>query len=137
MTYGHEANPLYRGAAIVSDRDMNGAYRSVGDLRRVYALGDIADSSVDQAQNLFTETPAGPDFSDDTALNDFEEGNLIFARISDLVTVRSDVFTAYILVRIGADGPQRRVLAILDRSGVLRPEDKVNVTALQPMPDAR
>lgn len=32
--------------------------------------------------------------------DDQEEKDLIFARISDLVTVRSDVFTAYILVRL-------------------------------------
>lgn len=60
-----------------------------------------------------------PDLSPgDGAADDGEERNLIFQRISNLVTVRSDVFSAYILVRIGVDGPQRRVLAILDRSEV-------------------
>ncbi|HUW18544.1 MAG TPA: hypothetical protein VMW16_04515 [Sedimentisphaerales bacterium] len=54
----------------------------------------------------------------DGAPDDFEERDLILARISNLVTVRSDVFTAYILVRIGVDGPQKRVVAILDRSNV-------------------
>jgi len=56
----------------------------------------------------------------DGAVDDFEERDLdlIFQRISNLITVRSDVFTAYILVRIGTDGPQRRVIAILDRSDV-------------------
>ena len=54
----------------------------------------------------------------DGAVDDFEERDLIFHRISNLITVRSDVFSAYILVRIGVDGPQRRVLAILDRSQV-------------------
>jgi len=48
----------------------------------------------------------------DGATDDFEERDLIFQRISNLITVRSDVFTAYILVRIGTDGPQRRVIAI-------------------------
>ncbi len=104
--------------------------------------------------------------------NDLEEKGLIFARISDLVTVRSDVFTAYILVRIGAEvgrnkddepiakGPQKRYVAILDRSGGLQkrrlivsdsnsivlpidcnepkdPNDKVAVRAFQLTPEAR
>ena len=79
----------------------------------------------------------------DGYIDDQEERDLIFARISDLVTVRSDVFTAYILVRLGTDGPQKRVMAILDRSGVRF--DKVNgrvvgnvkIRAMYPVPDAR
>ena len=39
----------------------------------------------------------------DGAADDFEERDLIFHRISNLITVRSDVFTAYVLVRIGAE----------------------------------
>ena len=77
----------------------------------------------------------------DDATDDFEERDLIFHRISNLITVRSDVFTAYILVRIGADGPQKRVIAILDRSDV-RPikgapyiTGKVKVRALHQVPD--
>jgi hypothetical protein len=77
-------------------------------------------------------TPGGDGIPDD-----FEERDVIFARISNLVTVRSDVFTAYILVRIGKDGPQKRVMAILDRSNVYSPTDKVRVIALYPVPDPR
>ncbi len=73
----------------------------------------------------------------DGAINDFEERDVIFARISNLVTVRSDVFTAYILVRIGADGPQKRVIAILDRSNVYSSDGKVRIVALHPVPDPR
>ena len=67
----------------------------------------------------------------------FEQRDAIFARISNLVTVRSDVFTAYILVRIGTDGPQKRVVAILDRSGVTPAGGKVKIIAIQQVPDAR
>jgi hypothetical protein len=81
-------------------------------------------------------TPDGPNPSD-VAIDDFEERDVIFARISNLVTVRSDVFTAYILVRIGRDGPQKRVMAILDRSNVRSPTDKVRVIAIHPVPDPR
>lgn len=78
-----------------------------------------------------------PDLTPDTAADDFEERDLIFARISDLATVRSDVFTAYILVRIGIDGPQKRYIAILDRSGVEKSSDKVRIVAFQFVPEAR
>ncbi len=73
----------------------------------------------------------------DGIVDDFEERDIIFSRISNLVTVRSDVFTAYILVRIGTDGPQKRVIAILDRSDVYSGKDKVRLVALHYVPDPR
>jgi hypothetical protein len=78
----------------------------------------------------------------DEVIDDFEERDVIFSRISNLVTVRSDVFTAYILVRIGADGPQKRVVAILDRSGVNKmntglPAGRVRIVSLHEVPDPR
>ena len=69
--------------------------------------------------------------------DDFEERDIIFSRISNLVTVRSDVFTAYILVRIGADSPQKRVIAVLDRSDVYSGDGKVRIIALHYVPDPR
>ncbi|MHC4844376.1 MAG: hypothetical protein ACYTEE_11285, partial [Planctomycetota bacterium] len=84
-----------------------------------------------------------PDFTfdgrsqNDGAEDDLEESNLIFYRMSDLVTVRSDVFTAYILVRVGLNGPQRRYIAILDRSGVEKTSDRVKIIALHSVPDSR
>jgi hypothetical protein len=73
----------------------------------------------------------------DGAGGDFEERDIIFSRISNLITVRSDVFTAYILVRIGIDGPQKRCIAILDRSNVYSSSGKVRIVALHPVPDPR
>jgi hypothetical protein len=67
----------------------------------------------------------------------FEMRDVIFDRISNLITVRSDVFTAYILVRIGPSGPQKRVIAIFDRSGVTPTGGKVKVLAIQQVPDPR
>ena len=69
--------------------------------------------------------------------DDFEERDMVFSRISNLVTVRSDVFTAYILVRLGIDGPQKRVIAILDRSTVNSIDDQVRIVALHYVPDPR
>ena len=82
-----------------------------------------------------------PDVGDEV-VDDFEERDVIFSRISNLVSVRSDVFTAYILVRIGADGPQKRVVAILDRSGVNKmnvglPAGRVRIVSLHDVPDPR
>ena len=83
--------------------------------------------------DLSTKSPT----EGDEAKDDMEERDVIFARISDLVTVRSDVFTAYILVRVGTNGPQKRYIAILDRSEVKTPSDKVKIRAFQYVPDAR
>jgi len=82
--------------------------------------------------------PDSPDFNGaDGYTDDLEERDILFHRISNLVTVRSDVFTAYILVRIGTDGPQRRMIAIFDRSNVYTTTDKPQLLALHPVPDPR
>jgi len=95
-----------------------------------YILGEPPLAPVDQLDF--------PDLTpNDGAANDFEERDLIFARISDLITIRSDVFTAYILVRIGVDGPQKRYMVILDRSEVKRRADRVKIIAFQSVPEAR
>jgi hypothetical protein len=128
------------GTGLVGLREEPG-FASIGELATVvnnsnkdnysmnyYILG--AESTVDLT--------AFPDLTpSDNAPDDFEERDVIFARISNLVTVRSDVFTAYILVRIGKDGPQKRVMAVLDRSNVYSPTDKVKIIALHPVPDPR
>ena len=121
--------------AIVAYRDTTaGGFESIGGLTQVPQMGyyvyDPAHASADL--DRFPDlTPS------DGAVDDFEERDVIFSRISNLVTVRSDVFTAYILVRIGADGPQKRAIAILDRSNVYSSYDKVKIIALHPVPDPR
>jgi hypothetical protein len=115
---------------VTHDLAGNGNYNSLYDIRN-YGR----DVAIDQSE--FPDlTPA------DGAADDLEERDLIFARISNLVTVRSDVFTAYILIRIGTNGPQKRVIAILDRSNVYADEaggvtGSVRVRALHPVPDPR
>ncbi|MBN2590614.1 MAG: hypothetical protein JXA96_12190 [Sedimentisphaerales bacterium] len=122
---------------IVNSRDsLNrpfGAFDTIGDLMQVPQMDYYA---IDDYNNV--DLKAWPDLTyNDGAISDFEERDLIFSRISNLATVRSDIFTAYILVRIGLDGPQKRVIAILDRSEVESPTDKVKLLALQPVPDPR
>jgi hypothetical protein len=123
---------LDRGREIVKYRNAHGPYRSTVELMKVAALR-VLDS--DQGGNGHKE--GGPDLTPDTALNDLEERDLLFTRLSDLVTVRSDVFTAYLLVRIGEAGPQKRLIAIFDRSRVDSLGDRVRLVALQAVPDPR
>lgn len=119
-------------------------FRSIGELTQVWVSGYPGFFGMDYYgtdgldQDGFPElTPLKILKTRDGAVDDFEERDLIFHRISNLITVRSDVFTAYILVRIGAAGPQRRVLAILDRSNVQpnNPDTKVKVRALHKVAD--
>jgi len=115
-------------------------FRSIGELNRIVAGSN--DYRIDYYKLVSGDLTGFPDLTPggstgDGAKDDFEERDVIFARISNLVTVRSDVFTAYILVRIGADGPQKRVMAILDRSNVYSGDSKVRIVALHPVPDPR
>jgi hypothetical protein len=122
--------------AIIDYRDNSGPFKSVGELMRVMDPNMLRsfDYYAHDGNDLLTLPDLTPA---DGAIDDFEERDVIFARISNLVTVRSDVFTAYILVRIGADGPQKRVVAIFDRSGVTPTGGKVKILAIQQVPDAR
>ncbi|MHC4104753.1 MAG: ComEA family DNA-binding protein, partial [Planctomycetota bacterium] len=120
---------------IVAYRDtIAKGFESTAELMQVPKMGYYA---YDPLYSLI-DLDRFPDLTpNDGAVSDFEERDVIFSRISNLVTVRSDVFTAYILVRIGIDGPQRRVIAILDRSQVNSTDDKVKIVALHPVPDPR
>jgi len=124
-------------------------FETIGELN--FVIGDNDDRYSMEEYALDNEDLKGfPDLTTDGRnrgdgiTDDFEERDIIFSRISNLVTVRSDVFTAYILVRIGEDGPQKRVIAILDRSNVYPDPDKskgavgnVRIIALHPVPDPR
>ncbi len=102
---------------LYREQDPNHVYQSVGDLMQVQ---DMLALGLDSG-----------------GLLNLEQRDQIFTRLADLATVRSDVFTAYILVRMGVNGPQKRALAVLDRSGVDDAQDKIRVVALQPVPESR
>jgi hypothetical protein len=126
-----------RAVQIVEHRNANGAFRSIAGLMQVPAMRELGSDGINNLFNVTGTTARGPDLTDDDVVDDLEERDLIFTRISDLVTVRSDAFTAYILVRIGTDGPQKRVVAILDRSQVMSQGDPVRIVGLQQVPDPR
>ena len=127
-------------------------FRSIGELCNV-TNGTDPNFGIDYYSRDGVDQAGFPDLSGgDGAKDDFEERDLIFARISDLVTVRSDVFTAYILVRVCTnigknkagesivEGPQKRYMVILDRSQVgdsRFPGNKVIIRAFQVTPEAR
>ena len=121
--------------AVTAYRDtVAGGFESIGELVQVEQMGYYANDP----EYIEVDLEEYPDLTpSDGAISDFEERDVIFSRISNLVTVRSDVFSAYILVRIGTDGPQKRVMAILDRSQVKSPEDEVRIIALHPVADPR
>jgi hypothetical protein len=132
---------------IVAYRDRVGGFKSIGELNRVVDLSsdpNAAINSIDYYAHAYdgNDLAGFPDLTPggavgDGAPDDFEERDVIFSRISNLVTVRSDVYTAYILVRIGVNGPQKRVIAILDRGNVHSPADKVKILAVQQVPEPR
>ena len=74
--------------------------------------------------------------ANDHVPGDFEKQFLAFNRISNLVTIRSDSFTAYVLVQgwrnVGSANPemvvQRRAAFIADRSGSIPSSKALNVT---------
>ncbi len=127
---------------IVYDRRVrNTPFASIGDLMRVFQLSHLQRDGGQTRQYYEISSEKGfydyPDFTDDEAADDLEEAHLLFAAVSNLTTVRSDVFSAYILVRLGEEGPQRRVYTLLDRSTVLQDTDHVEVLIRQNVPDAR
>ena len=140
LTIEPDPNSRFFATGIFGLREEPG-FASIGELNFVIA-GDYNYN----IGRYFLDGNDLPDFPDlttdglglgDGVVDDFEERDIIFSRISNLVTVRSDVFTAYILVRIGTDGPQKRVIAILDRSDVYSGKDKVRLVALHYVPDPR
>jgi hypothetical protein len=124
--------------SIVNYRDTYGPFKNIGELINVGILN--ADPNYLNRMDYYAQTPGSvfPALTPTDGAGDyFELRDAIFTRISNLITVRSDVFTAYILVRIGKDGPQKRVIAIFDRSEVTPTSGKVKVLAIQQVPDPR
>jgi len=117
------------GQAIVQYRHDLGAFDSIARLLQVPQMQAMV--------GLAEQEDHGPDLTPDGQYDDLEARDVLFARISNLVTVRSDIFTAYLLIRLGEDGPQRRIMAIFDRSQVRTANDRPRLIALHQVPDPR
>lgn len=134
------------GVAGLRSASTDGGFASIGELLvvrktaaaapdRPYVINCEALDST-SSPNILGATfrgdftpPAPAATNNDTVVDDLEEDQLLFNRISNLVTVRSDVFTAYVLLQgrknMGtAAAPnwqpvaQRRFVATYDRSNV-------------------
>jgi len=123
--------------------DYDGLAANIVRYRDGVPLQRISDLLNVPGFDQFTTDPNG--VGDPEMRGDFEERDWILSRVLNKLTVRSDVFTAYILVRLGHDGPERRMIAIFDRSNVYplpsqsRPvaSAKPRIIALHPVPDPR
>jgi hypothetical protein len=121
---------------IISSGDPNTALTLAGDIVANRPYRDLADLLKIPAIKKYANN--NPAIVGDTSINnDFEKRDWILSRLSNIFTVRSDTFTASILVRLGTDGPQRRMIAIFDRSNVWLPTDKPKLVTLHPVPDPR
>ncbi len=119
-----DPDPNALAANIVAYRvSPSGPFKKIDDLLDVPGFQQFTDASIN--------------VGDVEMIGDFEERDWILSRVANIFTVRSDVFTAYILVRLGQDGPQKRMIAIFNRSNVLSPNDKPRLIALHPVPDPR
>jgi hypothetical protein len=123
---------------MTSLTDPNDALAIAGQIvakRHYENLGELLTKV--PAMSKYATDPGAPNVGDPGIRNDFEERDWIINRLSNIFTVRSDTFTAYILVRLGTDGPQRRMIAIFDRSNCWTATDKPKLVALHPVPDPR
>lgn len=111
---------LYLAEQIIANRP----YERISDLIQIDAFKKFAESG-------------SPNVGDRGIEGDLEERDWIVSRLTNIFTVRSDTFTAWILVRLGHDGPQRRMIAVFDRSDVWAPGDRPRLVALHPVADPR
>jgi hypothetical protein len=141
------ANPTLNdqiALAIVTYRNSNGPYKTLFDLNSVpgfqNAYGDPSAPTMTSnydSGDLSTVGPSGT--QSDGVANDFEKRFMEMTRVSNLLTTRSDTYTAYILVQgwrgIGTATPelvvQRRAAFIADRSGLTVTNKSLNVVNVQ------
>jgi len=117
--------------AIVAYRDANGPFTSLFDLYLVngFKTNQPISDADDPDDNEGDFSPDGLGNKDGVIdPHEFEKEYLLITRISNLLTTRSDSFTAYVLVQgwRNANTPQaelvvqRRAAMLIDRSGVTR-----------------
>ncbi|NLH17967.1 MAG: hypothetical protein GX455_15435 [Phycisphaerae bacterium] len=128
----------------------------VGSPSPFTSIADLFDTTKNSAiASLLTKWKDDPadNVGDPSMTDDIEERDWILSRMSNIFTVRSDTFTAYIAIRIGtprvainATDPSKTVvdvdadrhyIAIFDRSAVDQPDESPRLVALHRVPDAR
>lgn len=128
----------------------------VGSPSPFTSIADLFDTTKNSAiASLLTKwkDDAADNVGDPSMTDDIEERDWILSRMSNMFTVRSDTFTAYIAIRIGTPrvainttdpsktvvdvDADRHYIAIFDRSAVDRPDESARLVALHQLPDAR
>ncbi len=89
----------------------------------VMRFAQMAKRAIEVVKNVTTTVRNVGDWQ---MTGDFEDRDWLFGRMANLLTVRSDTFTAYILIRIQSQAnpnevSERRLMAIFDRSNVFLP----------------
>ncbi len=128
---GNARHNLRIGAGGENNRPID----KVREFGRIDRYGEINNSDLDDPVVIANGIASHPFYDEMSALTDDYKRSILFKRLSNLVTVRSDVFTAYILVRLGEAGPQKRYIAIFDRSNCFRPDDRPRLITLYQVPD--
>jgi hypothetical protein len=111
--------------------------QAIVDNRPYETLGQLLEITGSPGQPDFKWYAANTNVGQPSIEGDIEERDWILSHLANKFTVRSDTFTAYILVRLGEDGPQRRMIGIFDRSQVWDTNDRPKLVALHPVPDPR
>ncbi|AQQ09441.1 Helix-hairpin-helix motif containing protein [Sedimentisphaera cyanobacteriorum] len=130
---GESEQPDYSAGntARRDDRAAEKGFSSIYELINVTNDSGLADYDFQQlakdGQKLSDSENSHIDLTEGSVMDDFEERNIILERLANLTTVRSDVFTAYILVREGVSGVQKRKVCIIDRSNVWESSDKPEI----------
>jgi hypothetical protein len=122
-------------AVTIAQMIING--RPYTDISELHNIGFFQRLENDNENIFFSEGPGYRRGDDQLIMDDIEERDWFMTHLANKFTVRSDVFTAYILVRLGESGPQRRMIGIFDRSQVWEPTDRPKLVALHPVPDPR
>lgn len=112
-------------------------FASIGELAMVRSAANTQEAFDRLANDAANASVTDGDFTDDNVTDDLEEELLPLIRTAALTSVRSDIFTAYVLLqgrRPNPDNPttydkvvERRFIVTYDRSNVNAPGDQPRV----------
>lgn len=114
-------------AAVVFLRNEDGPYTDVADFWRRISERNTGELWFGRLVDALKGRAAGETITGDLNLNDdYEDRDWLLGRLAQVITTRSDTFTAYVLIRVQnraapEDYTERRIVAIIDRSNVFLP----------------
>lgn len=126
----------YRDGSRARGTGVQGPFRSIFDVMRIKEVQDVA---AEVTRPNASQGDLSPRDGDDFVAGGFESKYNPLIRVSNMITVRSDSYTAYVVVQgwrdAGTDNPelvvQRRAAAIIDRT-TLKPVPSSGNKAFDP-----